>query len=413
MTGLIKNVLLLDTAFAAVPIHDFLVASDLDVWTIGNRANDPLALAYPDRWVQGDYSNVEAVRSVIDQLSIDAVVPGCTDVSMATFVATGVKGPYRYSAEADAILNTKNLFRKLCAELDLPSPRIVTQEQLPRKERLICKPVDSFSGRGVSIFDASDASATLQAFSTARRESPTAQVICEEFVEGQLYSYSSFLKDGRVDVAFVVREGSRYNPQAVDTSYVIDWTDDARTQILKLSVEKCANHLELCDGLVHVQFIANESKLAIVEITRRCPGDLYSLLVEYSTGFPFASRYASYFVGKPIRCGHAKKRHILRHTVKQPGGARFNGLNLDVDLNIRRIVPVWRTGENIDGSGFQRTGLIFAEENTPELLRSKYEHLIGCPVPQVSSPSREIHCAECEEGDQARAKKLPNSSTAA
>jgi hypothetical protein len=384
-TGLIKNVLLLDAAFAAVPIHDFLVAADLDVWTMGNRANDPLALAYPDRWVQGDYSNVEVVRSLIDQLSIDAVVPGCTDVSMATFVAAGVKGPYRYSAEADAILNTKSLFRKLCADLDLPSPRIVTQEQLPRKQRLICKPVDSFSGRGVSIFDASDASATLQAFTAARRESPTAQVICEEFVEGQLYSYSSFLRDGRVDVAFVVREGSRYNPQAVDTSYVVDQIDDQKTQILKVSIEKIASYLQLCDGLIHTQFIANESKLALLEVTRRCPGDLYSLLIEYSTGFPFSSRYASYFVAEPIPHWDAKKRHILRHTVKQLGGTRFTGFDLDMDLNIRRIVPVRRTGESIEGSGFQRTGLVFAEERTPDLLRKKYEHLIGCAVPEVHS----------------------------
>jgi hypothetical protein len=388
-TCLIKNVLLLDAAFAAVPIHDFLVASDLDVWTMGNRANDPLALAYPDRWVQGDYSNVEAVRSVIDQLSIDAVVPGCTDVSMATFVAGEVKGPYRYSAEADAILNTKNLFRKLCADLDLPSPRIVTQDQLPRKERLICKPVDSFSGRGVSIFDASDARATLQAFATARRESPTAQVICEEFVEGQLYSYSCFLENGRVDVAFVAREGSRYNPQAVDTSYVVDWTGDRKTQILKHSVEKIANHLKLCDGLVHVQFIASDSKLAIVEITRRCPGDLYSLLIEYSTGFPFASRYASYFVAKPLPNWDAKKRHILRHTAKQPGGTCFTGFNFDMDLNIRRIVPVRATGESIEGAGFQRTGLVFAEESTAESLHNKYERLVGCAPPRIHPASRQ------------------------
>jgi hypothetical protein len=83
--------------------------------------------------------------------------------------------------------------------------------------------------------------------------------------------------------------------------------------------------------------------------------------------------------------GMLKKRHILRHNVKQPGGTRFTGFSLDVDLNIRRIVPVRITGENIDGSGFQRTSLIFAEENTPELLRHKYEHLISRSIPQVHS----------------------------
>jgi hypothetical protein len=36
-TDAISKVLLLDAAFSAVPIHDFLVSSGFDVWTMSNR----------------------------------------------------------------------------------------------------------------------------------------------------------------------------------------------------------------------------------------------------------------------------------------------------------------------------------------------------------------------------------------
>ena len=377
MAAMVSRVLLLDAAFAAVPIHDFLVASGWEVWTMGNRSGDPLALANPDRWIEGDYSDVDSVVSAIAAHAFDAIVPGCTDVSMATFVATGFEGPYRYTAHADAILNTKNLFRQLCADLELPSPRTATCENLPPRGRFICKPVDSFSGKGVSIFNAEDSAAARDAFKTARGQSRTGQVICEEYIEGQLYSYSSFLKDGQVEIAFVVREGSRYDPFSVDTSHVVDWQSNPNVAILKSSVERIAQNLALCDGLIHVQFILNSARLVLLEITRRCPGDLYSLLVEYSTGFPYAAKYASYFIGKAIAGWAPERRHILRHTVKQMGGGRFDGLDIDIDLNIRRVIPVRRTGDHITGTGFQRTGLIFAQEESQECLWSKYEIIVG------------------------------------
>lgn len=368
-----KKVLLLDTAFAAVPIHSWLVAKGMDVWTMGNRAYDPLVLAAPERWIEGNYGDANFVASVLSERLFDAVIPGCTDVSMDTFVRLNFHNFYKLSHETDQTLNNKQLFRKTCEELDLPAPRVFSPTSLPSSGKIICKPVDSFSGRGVSVFAANDVTASAVAIENARKHSPVGNIICEEFVEGELRSYSAFLKSGRVRVAFSVREGSRYDPFAVDTSYLADEIDAPERLELQKSVEKLARHLDLCDGLLHVQYICGNSRIAIVEATRRCPGDLYAMLIEYSTGFPFASNYAAAFVGEAVDECPPVRRWILRHTVKQTGSSTFNGLEFTDLENIFRIVPVRRLGEAMNPKILERTALVFMDYQDDNALKLAYE----------------------------------------
>lgn len=382
-----KKVLLLDTAFAAVPIHSWLVAKGMDVWTMGNRAYDPLVLTAPERWIEGNYGDVNFVESALSERVFDAVIPGCTDVSMDTFVRLNYNKFYKLSHETDQALNNKQLFRKTCEVLGLPAPRVFSPTSLPSSGKLICKPVDSFSGRGVSVFDAEDVKATGTAIENARKHSPVGNIICEEFVEGELRSYSAFLKSGRVSVAFSVREGSRYDPFAVDTSYLMDENDAQERSELQAAVEKLAHHLDLCDGLLHVQYICGSSRIAIVEATRRCPGDLYSMLVEYSTGFPFASNYAAAFVGESVGKRPRVRRRILRHTVKQRDTSAFHGLELAGLDNIFRIVPVRRLGDSMNPQVLERTALVFMEYRYDDELQLAYERLLAAREPTTTSPS--------------------------
>lgn len=370
------KVLLLDPAFAAVPIHDYLMEIGCEVWTIGNRVHDPLALAYPERWINGDYSDVALVSELLRKHSFDALVPGCTDVSMDTFVRVGLQPHYRYTLEADQILNKKSLFRRLCGELDLPAPRTVPIEPLPDKGRYICKPADSFSGRGVTVFDAADRSAAEDAIANAKKYGPSGEIVCEEFVEGQLLSYSAFLEGGMVDTAYIVREGSRYDSVAVDTSYVLNDYSPTHTEQVRDAVEAVCRRLDLCNGLLHVQFIDTGDRIALIEMTRRCPGDLYSELIDYSTGQPYAARYASYFVGRKLEPVGTRRRHILRHTIKQMGSERFRGFDLSVGPGLFRLVPLVRLGEPLDTSKTSRSGVAFLEAPDAVALEERYREMV-------------------------------------
>jgi hypothetical protein len=370
------KVLLLDSAFSAVPIHDYLTDIGCEVWTIGNRINDPLAVAYPERWIKGDYSDVNLVSGILERYHFDVIVPGCTDVSMETYVCADLQPHYHYTLEADHILSKKPLFRNLCDELALSAPRAVPIDHLPNSGRYVCKPADSFSGRGVVIFDSADRSAAADAIVHAKMHSPTGQVVCEEFVEGQLHSYSAFVEDGTVDTAYIVREGSRYDPFSVDTSYVLENYNPALTEQLQDAVEAVCRRLGLCDGLLHVQFIDRGDRISLIEMTRRCPGDLYSKLIEYSTGHPYAARYASYFIGQKVEAVVKRRRFILRHTIKQTAQNRFRGFDLDLGAGLFHLVPTTHLGEHIDPTTNVRTGIAFIEMKDQTTLEDRYLKIV-------------------------------------
>ncbi|UWQ79453.1 hypothetical protein K3725_00090 [Leisingera sp. S132] len=369
------RVLLLDAAFAVEPIHRYLIGQGHQVWTISNRPHDTLALSYPNQWIRGDYSDVSLVQDQIIRLGIEAVIPGCTDVSMETFTQLPQSDFFSYPSSADQVLGKKSLFRGLCAELELPAPQAFETDALPDDGILICKPCDSFSGRGVTVFEAVDREARDQAIARAKANSPSGEVVCENFVQGQLYSFTAFIEHGQVVNAFVVREGSHYDPFAVDTSYVAHDFSPALFDDCKAAVEAVAGRLQLCDGLIHTQFISDGSGIALIEMSRRCPGDLYPMLIEYSTGFPFAARYASYFLGQAGPAWSAKSRPVLRHTIKHPGGRPFPGFGPLPCAGLMELVPTVRAGERLPDSPAARVAVSFYDLAESQALERAYTQL--------------------------------------
>ena len=72
-----------------------------------------------------------------------------------------------------------------------------------------------------------------QAFETACDVSKTKDALIEEYIEGQLYSYSAFVQKKKVVAGFFVQEDSTTNPFAVDTSRVVECIGSALRQRLQ------------------------------------------------------------------------------------------------------------------------------------------------------------------------------------
>jgi predicted ATP-grasp superfamily ATP-dependent carboligase len=244
-------------------------------------------------------------------------------------------------------------------------------ETLPSTGRLICKPVDAFSGRGISIFEASDQRALEKALEVAVAASPSGRSVVETFVEGQLHSCSGFLESGRLVDTFYVIEGSSANLFAVDTSYVTDDVPSAYRVELEASLETLAAELMLADGLIHTQFLLAEDGAYVVEVSRRCPGDLYSLLIEFATGYPYAARYASFFLGNQITTSVSDRRHILRHTVTADCDCVYGGLKLDRALPVHSFFPLQSVGQTLLARQGNRAGILFCEaSNHSDLIKT-------------------------------------------
>ena len=355
------KVLLLDTAFAAAPIYDALLVAGHEVWVMGNRNSDLLAQRAQDRWIRQDYSDVTAVEARVRAGGFSRVVPGCTDVSIATCASLSVMQGHMDASGTNTTISDKARFREISARIGMRAPKVVTMETLPATGRLICKPVDAFSGRGISIFEASDQRALDKAIKIARAASPSGRSVMETFVEGQLHSCTGFLEGGRLVDTFYVIEGSSANPFAVDTSYVTDEVSPAYRVELEASLETLAAELTLADGLIHTQFLLAEDGAYVVEVSRRCPGDLYSLLIEFATGYPYAARYASFFVGDRIATSNGSRRHILRHTVTADHDSVYGGLKLDRSLLVHSFFPLQSVGQTLLARQGNRAGILFCE----------------------------------------------------
>ena len=271
-------------------------------------------------------------------------------------------------AEVNEAISNKAAFRKLCEELDLPAPRAVAHASFPRPGRFICKPVDAFSGRGITVFDGQDAEALSHAVSVAEVASRTREVLIEHFRQGDLYSCSAYVETGRLRFPFFVREGSSANPFAVDTSYVTYDLPAAAQASLLDGLERLCARLNLADGLLHTQFILDSGQPFIVELTRRCPGDLYARLIEFSTGYPYAASYASAFLGEPLGEAKITSRHILRHTVTARDGGIYRGLSFHKPVNVKAFYPLVPIGVTLLPNQGSRAGVLFVECDDCEAL---------------------------------------------
>lgn len=371
------SVLLLDASFAARPIHDWLLGQGFDVWTMGNRPGDLLARRNPDRHIGKSYHDPETVQTYVDRLNIRHVVPGCTDISIETAVLLEVPGTHLDAPDTYDQLANKRRFRSLCAKLDLPAPRQVRLNDLPRLGRFIVKPTDAFSGRGITVFDGTDLEAAKRAVALAQSESRSGQAIIETFADGQLHSYSCFLEARQVVDATIVREDGSVTPYAVDTSHVRTDFPAAGIAILRDSIEHLARHLGLVDGLLHAQFIWDGESPQLIELSRRCPGDLYPWLVQLSTGKPHAARYASYFLGRTAPIAAQTSRHILRHTVTA-GHDNYEGIWFTDPALVLEFHPLATTGrETPKPTQIDRVALVFLELQTVEALAVEHERFFS------------------------------------
>lgn len=364
------RVLLVDTNVSSLPIYEYLCTTGNEIYLIGNNPNDALA-KYVNNYIQADYSNLETLRATIKQLNIEFIVPGCNDASYkaCALVNDTASFPGIESSENSEILNNKQKFRVFSEQHGLPVPRIYNQKQVDASSYpLIVKPVDSFSGRGVTVIFRESREALDVAISKAQKQSKDGSCVIEEYVQGQLYSHSAFIAGGEIIADVIVEEHCVAYPFAVDTSRVVANASDRMLKNIREAVVKISKKLSLKDGLIHTQFISNGSSIWLIEPTRRCPGDLYSRLVDMSTNLNYAENYTRAFLGMPFNftAFNFLKSLIIRHTFTDREGGFFITMSFPKAIKVREFVPLSLAGDKILPAPGGRAGLLFIETDTIE-----------------------------------------------
>jgi hypothetical protein len=309
-----------------------------------------------------DYSDFEASKKSLEGLQFDFVVPSCNDTSyvLAAEIARDRNLPGYDIETCVSIVNSKSRFRDFCLENSIPSPRQV-KVPFPAGEQLfplLVKPNKSFSGRGISIvMSESDLNSAIKIASAVSEDGGYA---VEEYVEGTLHSVSSFISDHSVEEAFFVDEFCRTYPYQVDNSNHPSRLNNSLRQRVVKELEKIASLLNLVDGLFHMQFIVNAEDFYFIESMRRCPGDLYGNLVEYSTGFNYYQSYVEGFLALKFEANIeclSSPRPIARYT-ESSSSDRIHG-SFSIEGEIYKFFPLVKPGDEIKSAPYGKSSIGF------------------------------------------------------
>lgn len=380
------KVLLVDTNFSSLPILNALKKLNFEVHVLGGGTKNNISKIAESYW-EIDYSDINSLQKHVDVEKYDFVVPGVTDQSYIS--CSSLNLPVRRgfdSHETVMRIQNKQSFKNLLRELNIPSPKEIELNQREVSHSIIVKPTDSYSGKGISIIkkkSLQNHNLLKGAIETARANSKSQTFLIEEYIEGSLYSYSAFISNREVLKGFLVSESCNTSPFIVDTSYVNpSWTlieEEIRGHINKIS-----KTLHLEDGLFHTQFIWDGSTAWILESTRRCPGDLYSKLIETSTEYPYIYNYIAPFVGLNLQNPEIKTREfILRHTITVRERQFFSSLKFNNCPQIEHYFPLETFGNTLDPTPHSRVGIVFCKTSTYRELTELFECFVKGQVYEV------------------------------
>jgi biotin carboxylase len=370
-----KRVLLVDTNFSSVPIYEYLTNRGFEVAVCGGNPLDVMAKSMKD-YICIDYSDRKKMRELVNSNRFDYIVPGCNDVSYR--VCSEICDVGRFvgldTPETTDTINNKGLFRDFAKRCGIPVPRATSTSQSPQRWPVIVKPVDAYSGRGITVVAHDNTDSLPDAVRFAESVSQTGTCVVEEYVEGQLLSHSAFYENGRIVFDFVVEEHGSAYPFAVDTSRVDFEFPRETLRAIRETVLTIAAKLDLVDGLIHSQFIKGNEECSLIEITRRCPGDLYSYLIEGSTGFPYVEAYTKPYLGESVSSVEwtPATRLLFRHTLSSASEGNFGSVSFRVPIEIERCVPLASSGDKIGIGPNGRIAVMFIRANSADEFSRLY-----------------------------------------
>ena len=367
------TVALIDTNFSSLPIYDYLLQMEYKVFVVGNNPNDYLA-KISHNYINIDYKDTSLLARFLIKNNINFIVPGCNDVSYNS--CSLVKEYKQYIGIENKVvtdtINKKNKFKDFCLQNNIPTPRKILPSQLRKNLPAMFKPTNSFSGRGIYKISTSNFKNRKKIESEAKKYSSEKKILIEEFLSGQLYSHSAFIRDKRITYDFFVEEHCITNPYAVDTSTIAFNIPEEVKNRVRRDIEKIVEKLSLIDGLIHSQFIFRKDDYSIIESTRRCPGDLYALLIKKATGFPYSEYYTNTYINRQSK-GYKKKvadKFVLRHTISSTKSVSLKYLKFKESIPINELYFFEICGSITKSSLNGRIGVVFfILESLEELKR--------------------------------------------
>lgn len=382
-----KKLLVLNGSHSDIPLIQAGKKLGYYVITSGNRP-DLIGHSYADQYIYGDFSKPEEMYEIFKWENLDAVCSCANDFGIITaaYLSEKLNLPGHDSYETTLTLHHKDRFKQFSKEHNISTPLAQYYDNLDKalnagqeqRYPVIVKPIDLTGGKGVEAVR--EESGYAPAIKKAMQMSPSGRIVVEPFIEGTQHSFSTFLVQGKVAAYFSDNEYSYLNPYLVSTSAGPATDVGLVKEILIREAEKIAALLKLKDGVFHYQYLLSNKTPHIIEITRRCSGDLYPTPVEHSLGIPWAEWIVR------AECGMGCESFPKKYKEQSFGGRHCimgekNGIVKDVYIspelqgNIYDEFLWWKPGMEITNYMVDKLGILFLEYGSDDEMKEKSEHI--------------------------------------
>ena len=337
-----------------VPLVKKAKACEAFVLTSNLYADSP-CFPYSDACEIADVLDFDANLKIAKKHSPDAILTDQSDIAVPTVAklcdALQLPG---IGQETSENFTNKYKMRKASASLGHPSPFFQKcenashlKELLSRHKRLVVKPVDSQSSRGVRSVESVEAADF--AFTDAMMNSHSKQVIVEEFIKGTEFTVEG-LKTPQQHHCLAVSIKNHYDHSPMVANrlmYPSDADDYAFDDLLEQHNE-LIHSLSLPFGLTHAEYLLRDGKYYLVEVAARGGGTkISSHIAPLVSGVSTYDYLIKMSLGEHVEEIRPVKRHkaavleffelnagIVRTLSGVEKATRIHGI-LDVHLNFK------------------------------------------------------------------------------
>lgn len=381
-----KKLLILNGSHSEIPLITAGKALGFQVITTGN-APKLIGHKFADEYQRADFSDKDNILELAKRLKIDAICSCANDFGIltASYVAEKLGLPGHDPYKITKTVHLKNKFKHFAQQHEIITPKakifkgqcenFLFLEDL--KLPLIIKPVDLTGGKGITKIESKND--FFSAMHTAFAASRLKKVVVEEFFEGTMHSMTTFIVNGKVIFHFCDNEFSYLNPFLISTSAAPAVNFNLVKKKLIEQIEKIVCTLSLIDGILHIQYLQREENLQIIEITRRCSGDLYPYPVQYACGIDWGKWIVRAAVGNDCYDfpETVQQGFCGRHCVMSSENGILQSVKIDNELknNIYDSIQLMAPGEHIENYLIQKTNILFLKYDSMEEMLYKTKNI--------------------------------------
>ena len=332
-------------------------AKEMGLYVISsNLYSDSPAFAYADATVVSDVLDRETNLEFARKYNVDAVITDQSDIAVPTVAYVcdqlGIPG---ITLEKAKLFTNKSVMREFCISHNFLSPKFKkcyevgqAKEFLIQNGKMIIKPIDSQSSRGVFIIESVEQ--LEKVFDYSKKFSNAEKIVlAEEYIDGTEFTVDGIqTSNGYKVLAISEKKHYEQNPNVASELYFSHVNKKYDYERLKKTNMELVEAMELPFGLTHAEYKCMNGEFYLIEIAARGGGTkISSHIAPYMSGIDSNEALIRMALGEKIEDipYFPKGQHAILKFLQFKAGkvAQIDGLDeirhmdgvIDISLNFR------------------------------------------------------------------------------